>query len=226
MSISLHDDLSLRYVLSVPTAGPDDSPIPLVIVMHGRGADAKDLAGIAPAIDAGCRFVFPNAPRALETFPGMASGYTWFDGWPPAGDSVLESRNLLLRFVDELVSRYATPEGKLIISGFSQGAMMALDTGFRTRQKVAGIVSMSGALYENDMADLRSHDGIPVLIVHGTEDDMIPVIAARRMRRVLEENGIEPEYHEFPMGHWVTPESLAVVRAFLQAHLTIPAAGV
>lgn len=219
MSISLHDDLSLRYVLSVPTAKPDDSPTPLVVVMHGRGANANDLADIAPAIDAGYRFVFPNAPWALETYPGMTFGYTWFDGWPPAGDSVVESRNLLLSFIDEVVSRYATPEGKLIISGFSQGAMMSLDTGFRTRQKVAGIVVMSGALYEGGMADLRSHSDIPVLIVHGTEDDMIPVVAARRTRRVLEENGIEPEYHEFPMGHWVTPESLAVVRAFIQAHL-------
>jgi phospholipase/carboxylesterase len=219
MSISRHDDLSLRYVLSVPTAKPDDSPMPLVIVMHGRGADANDLADIAPAIDDGYRFVFPNAPQALEISPGMTFGYTWFAGWPPAGDSVIESRNLLLTFIDEVVSRYATPEGKLIISGFSQGAMMSLDTGFRTRQKVAGIVAMSGALYEDGMADLRSHSDIPVLIVHGTEDDMIPVIAARRTRRVLEENGIEPDYHEFPMGHWVTPESLAVVRAFIQAHL-------
>lgn len=216
MSTSQHDDLTLRYVMSVPGGDRDDAEMPLVIVLHGRGANANDLADIAPALDGGYRFVFPNAPKPLEAYPGMTFGYTWFDGWPPAGNSIAESRQLLLRFIDEVVERYPTPEGKLVISGFSQGALMSLDVGFRTAKKVAGIVAMSGALYEDDMADLRARKDIPVLIVHGTADDMIPVNAARRTRRVLEDHGIEPEYHEFPMGHWVTPESLAVVGEFMR----------
>lgn len=216
MSIRHYDNLSLRYVLSVPTGAPDDAEMPLVILMHGRGADANDLADVAPSLDDGYRFVFPNAPRPFEAYPGMTFGFTWFDGWPPAGNSIVESRELLLKFIDEVVAAWPTPAGKLIISGFSQGAMMSLDVGFRTRQKVAGIVAMSGAIYEDGMADLASRKETPVLLVHGTEDDMIPVNAARRTRRLLEEHGIEPEYHEFPMGHWVTPESLAVVREFIR----------
>jgi phospholipase/carboxylesterase len=220
MGTSRHDDLTLRYVMSVPGGAPAGAEMPLVVVMHGRGADANDLADIAPALDGGCRFVFPNAPKPLEAYPGMTLGYTWFDGWPPAGNSIVESRELLLRFIDEVVERYPTPAGKLIISGFSQGALMALDTGFRTAKKVAGIVVMSGALYEDGMPDLGKPNDIPVLIVHGTDDDMIPVVAARRTRRVLEDHGIEPEYHEFPMGHWVTPESLAVVSEFMRKCLS------
>jgi phospholipase/carboxylesterase len=106
----------------------------------------------------------------------------------------------------------------VILSGFSQGGMMSIDVGFRTKQQLAGIVVMSGALYEEDPPPFSPN--IPVLMVHGTEDDMIPVLAARRARRVLEQHGVDVEYHEFPMGHFVTPESMAVVGNFIRRRLS------
>ena len=216
MTLTRHDDLALRYVLNVPSSKPDDAELPLVIVMHGRGADDNDLADLAPMIDDGYRFVFPNAPKKFEPMPGYSFGYSWFDGWPPEGDSIVPSREKLLALIDELVERYPTPEGKLVVAGFSQGALMAIDAGFRTKQKVAGIVVMSGAVYEADMPDLRAQKELPVLLIHGTQDDMVPVINARRTRHILEEHGVMPEYHELPMGHHVTPESMLVVREFLR----------
>jgi phospholipase/carboxylesterase len=211
----------LKYLVRTPSGQPDTASLPLVLVMHGRGADANDLADLAPMIDppGGARFVFPNAPKAFEAAPGMIFGYTWFDGWPPRGNSLQEARAAVLELLDELVARYPTPPGKLIVSGFSQGGLMAIDVGYRTRQAVAGIVVMSGAIAEDDAPDFEAKKEIPVLIVHGTDDDMIPVLAARRARRLLEQHGIEPEYHEFPMGHHVTPESMAVVRNFMAARL-------
>lgn len=206
-------ELPLRYVLTVPSGKPDDAELPLVFVLHGRGADANDLADIAPLIDNNYRFIFPNAPEPFEPAPGFSFGYTWFDGWPAERNSFVRSRELLMRFIDEAVARYPTPPGKVVLSGFSQGGMMSLDVGFRTQQKLAGIVVMSGALNEQE-APPFSPD-IPVLMIHGTEDDMIPVLAARRGRRVLEQAGVHLEYHEFAMGHFVTPESMAVVRDFL-----------
>jgi phospholipase/carboxylesterase len=213
MTLTHHDDLSLRYVLNVPSGKPDDAELPLVIVMHGRGADANDLADLAPMMDDGYRFVFPNAAKKFEPMPGYSFGFSWFDGWPPEGDSIVESRIQMLALIDELAGRYPTPEGKIIVAGFSQGGMLALDVGFRTAQKIAGIVVMSGAIFEGDPPPLRT---LPVLLVHGTEDDMIPLFSAQRTRFVLEENGLRPEYHEFPMGHNVTPESVEVVAAFVQ----------
>jgi phospholipase/carboxylesterase len=218
MTLTRHNDLALRYVLNVPSGKPDDAELPLVIVMHGRGADANDLADLAPMIDDGYRFVFPNAAKPFEPSPGYTFGFSWFDGWPPEGDSIVQSRTKLLTLINELVERYPTPERKIVITGFSQGGMMALDVGFRTKQKIAGIVVMSGAIFEADMPPLRK---LPVLIVHGTEDDMIPLFAARRTRFILEENGVTAEYHEFPMGHHVTQESMEVVRAFLARELGV-----
>jgi phospholipase/carboxylesterase len=226
MTVTRHEDLSLHYVLSVPGSKPDDAEMPLVIVMHGLGADANDLAGLAPMLDGGYRFVFPNAPKPFEPMPGYSFGWSWFDGFPPEGDSIVQSRTKLLALIDELVKRYPTPEGKIAVTGFSQGGLMALDVGFRTKQKIAGIVVMSGAIDEADMPDLRAQRELPVLLIHGTQDDMVPVLTARRTRHILEEHGLAPEYHEFPMGHHVTPESVDVVRAFLRRVLNTRGSGV
>lgn len=219
MTLTRHDDLTLRYVLNVPSGKPDDAEMPLVMLMHGRGADADDLADVAPMIDDGYRFVFPNAAKQFEPSPGYTVGWSWFDGWPPEPNSIVTSRLQLLALIDELLARYPTPAGKLVIAGFSQGGMMAIDVGFRTKQKVAGVVVMSGAIYEADMPDLRAQKDLPVLLIHGTQDDMIKVLYARRTRHILEEHGVIPEYHEFPMGHHVTQESMAVVREFLKRRM-------
>ena len=222
--LSRHDDLALKYVLNVPNGRKDDAEMPLVIVLHGRGADANDLADVAPAIDAGYRFVFPNAPKPFEPYRGMTMGWTWFDGWPPTPATIADSRAKITTFLDQILERYPTPDGKLILAGFSQGGLMSLDIGFRTEHELAGIVVMSGALYEDGAPDLKTHGARPVLIVHGEADEVIPVNAARRARRVLEEHGIATEYHEFAMGHWVTPDSIAVVAEFIARCLGAPIA--
>lgn len=228
MKPTRHTDLALPYVLSVPSGKPDIEPMPLVIFMHGRGADASDLADLAPMIDragidgaGGYRFVFPNAARPFEAYPGMTFGFSWFDGWPPEGDSIVQSRRSMLTLIDQLIARYPT-SGKVILGGFSQGGLMALDVGFRAATPLAGIVVMSGAIYEDDLPDLRARPGQRVLLLHGADDDVIPVVAAQRTRHVLEGQGIHPEYQEFPMGHHVTPESLEVVTTFLHSCLTSP----
>ncbi|MEO8215602.1 MAG: hypothetical protein ABI718_00820, partial [Acidobacteriota bacterium] len=198
-----HQDLSLTYLeVTRPEAAPEVS-MPLILALHGRGSDARDLAGLAKEIDpAGeFRFVVPDAPRAFEAYPGMRFGYSWFDGWPPERDSLRASRTLLLKFVSEIRSRYAVPENKLILAGFSQGGLMSLDAGFRLDPPAAGIVVMSGGLNEAELPDFQGRESQRVLIVHGSSDDMIPVLYARKTRRILESSGIEPEYHEFSMGH-------------------------
>jgi phospholipase/carboxylesterase len=208
---------SLQYVLRTPSVPADSEEMPLVVVLHGRGADANDLADLAPYLDRGYRFIFPNAPKPFEPMPGYSFGFTWFDGWPAERNSITESRNLLLEFLEEMTTKFPTPRGKVILAGFSQGGLMSLDVGFRTKVELAGIVVMSGGLYEEDLPPFRTD--LPVLIVHGTQDDMIPVLAARRARRVLEDQGIDVEYHEFPMGHQVTEESMALVGGFMARRL-------
>lgn len=208
---------SLQYVLRTPTGRDDSSELPLVVVLHGRGADANDLADLAPYLGPNYRFVFPNAPKPFEPMPGYSFGFTWFDGWPAERNSLIESRTLLLTFLDEMIAKYPTPRGKVILCGFSQGGLMSIDVGFRTAVELAGIVVMSGAVFEDDLPPFRRD--LPVMVVHGTADDVIPLLAAHRTRRVLEDHGVDVDYHEFPMGHQVSEESMAVVADFMARRL-------
>jgi phospholipase/carboxylesterase len=212
----------LRHLVRIPSNRSDTEALPMVILIHGRGADMNDLADLAPMLAAagGCRFVFPNAPKPFEPYPGMAMGWTWFEGWPPQHESVVESRGEMLRFFEEITEKYPTPDGKLIIGGFSQGALMSLDSGLRTDRKLAGIICMSGGLYEVDLPDLRTRAGLPVLMAHGTADDVVPVTYARRARRLLEDAGLDVEYHEYEMGHQVAMEEAEAVKGFLERVLT------
>jgi phospholipase/carboxylesterase len=211
-----HRDGALEYVEIVPS-GKFVQGLPLVVVLHGRGADANDLADLAPQLAAGSpyRFLFPNAPRRFEPMPGYAVGFSWFDGFPPSAESFRQSRAVLTEFIAQMYERYEVTPGKTVLAGFSQGGMMSLDVGFRLEKPVSAIVCMSGAINDRDLPPLRERPNQRVLIVHGTQDEMIPVHAARKTRRILEEHGIKPEYHEFAMGHWVTEESLQVVRDFI-----------
>lgn len=206
-------DLTLRTLVTIPSGRAENEPMPTMIVMHGRGADHHDLFDLAPMLDVapGFRFVFPNAPKAWEAAPGMTFGFTWFDGWPPEPGSVAKSRELLLRFIAEVRERY--PTTALVVGGFSQGAMMALDAGLRT--DADAIVAMSGGLYEfPEGAKPR-----PVFVGHGSVDDVVPVVYGLRARLTLEEKGFDVDYHEYPMGHQIVMEEMEDVRRFLGVSL-------
>ncbi|HJW93573.1 MAG TPA: alpha/beta hydrolase [Thermoanaerobaculia bacterium] len=213
----MHRDLSLPYVLKSPPDTNADTELPLVVMLHGRGADANDLADLAPYMGPQFRFVFPNAAKPFEAMPGYSFGFTWFDGWPAERNSLIASRELLLRFLDEITARYPTPKGKVILSGFSQGGLMSIDAGFRTSVELAALVVMSGALYEEDLPPFRRD--LPMLMVHGIADDVIPVLVAHRARRVLEDHGVDVDYREFPMGHQVSEESMSAVADFMAGRL-------
>jgi phospholipase/carboxylesterase len=213
-----HTGPPLRYLELVPS-GSEEKGLPIVIIIHGRGADAHDFVGTAPELDAGYRFIFPNAPDPFEPMPGYSFGFTWFDGWPPAPESIQRSRQLLIDFIDGISKQYETPLARTILCGFSQGGMMAADVAWRLEERLAGVVVMSGAIYERELPDLKSKPGMPILIVHGSGDDVIPVLAARRSRSLLEESGVEVEYEEYPMAHHVSPASMAKVREFMARNL-------
>lgn len=202
-------DLTLRALLSIPSGRSGQEEMPTIVLMHGRGADANDLADLAPLLDVapGCRFVLPNAPKPWEAAPGMTFGFTWFEGWPPDPASVTASRELLLKFTGEIREQH--PTSKLILAGFSQGAMMALDAGLRT--DAAAIVAMSGGLYELPPNAAPR----PIFIGHGTIDEVVPVSYARRARLQLEQAGFDVTFHEYPMGHQIVMEELEELRRFL-----------
>ncbi|HEY8600617.1 MAG TPA: hypothetical protein VIL85_19430 [Thermomicrobiales bacterium] len=206
---------------------------PLVIGLHGRGSNADDLAGLAPVLDPGWRYIFPQAPNRLDV-GGWGENFSWYEpimtdaerrhaahAGVPVSSPLLAARERLGAFLAATHERLATPPAQSALIGFSQGAAMTLDTGLHAASRYAALVAMSGYLPEGDdlpmvIAAARSQ---PLLIIHGTVDTIVDVIIGRRARRVLETLGMSLEYREFAMGHEVSEESLAVVAAFLREHL-------
>ncbi|HUO84204.1 MAG TPA: alpha/beta fold hydrolase [Thermoanaerobaculia bacterium] len=216
-----YDDLSLSYLESVPGGKGGSDAMPLVVILHGRGADSQDLAGLAPELesDSGYRFIFPDAPRPFYAAPGIHFGYTWFDGWPPEAGSIRPSRERLDQFLDELHQRYGAGDRATALCGFSQGGMMALDVGLRRPKPLAAIICLSGGLSGVDLPETLERRDQAVLIVHGTLDDMLPVSLGRAARDILEARGLQPEYHELEIGHQISGEEIGMVAAFLHRHL-------
>ncbi|MGN6759467.1 MAG: alpha/beta hydrolase [Thermomicrobiales bacterium] len=193
---------------------------PLVIGLHGRGSSPDDLAGLAPLLDTGWRYVFPRAPLRLD-FGVYGTGYSWYEPIPATPEQMTAARALLAAFLAALHERLMIPPGRSALLGFSQGAAMTLAAGLRAPTPYAALVALSGYLPE--AADLptviAARTGQPVLIAHGTHDDVLDITLARRARATLEAHGLTPEYHEFALRHEIGDEELAAVRDFLHRHL-------
>ncbi len=192
--------------------------LPLIIAIHGRGADATDLAGLAGELH-GDRYqwVLPQGPRPVSLAPGY-TGWAWYDLGASQAQTVIESRDLLMRFVDSLLAKLDVPRSRTLIMGFSQGAVMAMHVGLASLEPFAGIVAMSGHLpaAEELIPILPERLDRKLIMVHGTRDSVLSIDVGRRARDIIEKAGLKPEYHEFDMDHQITADSLAVVRSFVE----------
>ena len=207
----------LSYVeIARPDAPPD---LPLVVLLHGRGASADDLAPLAPELDGGgYRFVLPNGRLRVDL--GGWVGFAWYE-IGATGRDLPVSRAAVEGLLRELWARTGGGPARTVLLGFSQGAVLTLDVGLRSAECFAGLVAMSGFLHEDPElgpALVRAREQ-RVLIVHGVDDNVLPVTRGRAARLALEAAGLQPEYHELAMQHEVTGESLALVRTFLHAVL-------
>jgi phospholipase/carboxylesterase len=206
----------LKYVQVDPDVEQDD--LPLIISIHGRGADATDLAGLASEIaPEQYRWILPQGPRPVDLGMGY-TGWAWYELGEQQAETVVESRDILAGFVDTMLAELQVPRRRAVIMGFSQGSVMALHVGLSSEEPFGSVVVMSGHLPAAEALEpiLPRRLDRSVLVVHGTEDQTLPIERGRRVRAALEGAGLKPEYHEFRMGHQITPESLAVVSEFIQ----------
>jgi phospholipase/carboxylesterase len=212
----------LYYLELAPATARRD--LPLVVGLHGRGAAAEDLGGLAAQLDdEHYRYVLFYGPLVLYMGDGIR--YAWYER-ERAEETVPAARARVSAALRELWSRHDVAPGRTALFGFSQGGVMTLEVGLHLDERLAGLVCMSGRLYPTDgleaaLRRARDRDQA-VLLIHGTRDARMPVEEARDTRARLAAAGLRPEYQEFPMEHEVTPESLAAVRAFVQ-HVLPPA---
>jgi phospholipase/carboxylesterase len=190
----------------------------LVVFLHGYGADGNDLIEIGKAWQQylpRAAFVSPHAPEPCGQAP---VGRQWFaltfrdpnERWL----GVNKAAPVVERFIDAELARHKLPPTALALVGFSQGTMMALHVGLRRAVPPAAIVGYSGLLVlppdgkpETLAAEIRSRP--PVLLVHGTEDELIPPQALFQATQGLAALGVPVEWHlSAGIGHGIDPEGL------------------
>jgi phospholipase/carboxylesterase len=195
----------------------------LLILHHGRGADAHDLLGLADVIDRSHRLhvVTPQGPLTL---PGWG-GYHWYQvprvGYPDH-DSFHASYKLLADFHDETWERTGIPPERTVFGGFSMGTVMSYATGLGAgRPRPAGIMAFSGFIPTVDdwSPDLHSRVGMPVFIAHGRADQVIEIDFAHMARAELDAAGLEVEYLEGDGGHQIDPAALGPAIGWLAARV-------
>ena len=215
---------ALLESLEVETA---PSPRAAVIWMHGLGADGYDFVDVPPALrlpeSLAVRFVFPHAPMRPVTINGGMVMRAWYDIRPDAGARREDEPGLRQsqRQVEALIAREkarGVPAARIVLAGFSQGGAMALQTGLRHPERLAGIMALSCYLPLADRvaaeASAANRD-VPIFLAHGTHDPLIPLTRARRARESLTGLGYAVEWHEYPMPHSVCDAEIRDIGAWL-----------
>jgi phospholipase/carboxylesterase len=192
--------------------------------MHGRGADEHDLAPLLQALDPDESMLglLPRGPLALP--PGGRHWYVLREVGSPDRETFLETFALLSDWVDGVLSENEVAPERLVLGGFSQGAVMAYSLGLAAgRQRPAAILAFSGFIPRVDGFDLdpEGRSGLPVSISHGSLDPIISVEFAREARARLEAAGLAVRYREDPVPHTIAPGALAQAKQVLTDALAV-----
>jgi phospholipase/carboxylesterase len=196
---------------------------PLLVMLHGIGADENDLFPLAHALDPRLRVVSLRAPH------DYAVGRAWFRiDFHPDGSitpQVAEARAVLadlVRWLAAAPARHAADPRRLFLLGFSQGAMMALGVLRTAPALLAGVVALSGRTPEDLFEPAAAPEEVarvPLLVAHGTFDDLLAVENGRRVRDLFAPRSADFTYREFPVGHGISADEVAFVNAWLAARL-------
>ncbi len=209
-----------NFDLKTYTHGPISrgEPQQLVILLHGLGSDGRDLIGLAPLYAQSLPdavFVSPDAPFPCDMAP---MGYQWFSLQDRAPEAMLGGVERVAPVVDNFIAaqmdKYNVAAEKTALVGFSQGSMMSLYVGPRFPQKLAGVLAYSGALIAPPAPE---NFKIPIHLVHGDYDEIVPVEACHHAQSVLSKAGYEVSGGIVPgLGHSIDENGLTSGRDFLQ----------
>ena len=208
--------------LSGPALDPASggAPSSLVILLHGVGADDNDLIGLAPHLARvlpDTAFVSPNAPYPCDMAP---MGYQWFS--IQTQDTALrlaairQTSEILNAFIDAQLAAHGLSDDRLALVGFSQGTMMSLFIAPRRDNPCAGIMAYSGRLEGGAELAHEIKSRPPVMMVHGDQDELLPVTSMTDAAARLVDNGLQVETHVRPgLGHGIDEVGLQIGMSFL-----------
>jgi phospholipase/carboxylesterase len=203
------------------------NPAGTVIWMHGLGADGWDFVPIVRELPLpeglALRFIFPHAPMRPVTINNGMTMRAWYDiaqmdlARVPDEGGIRESQALVEQLLASEKAR-GVDASRIVLAGFSQGGVIALQTGLRHAEKIGGIVALSTYLALVDSLDKEgaaANKRTPILMIHGTQDPVIPVQLADASQQALVARGYDLEWQTYPMPHAVCAEEVEAVGGFL-----------
>lgn len=205
--------------------GPN--PVASIVLMHGLGADGNDFVPICKQLALSAvgpvRFVFPNAPVIAVTVNGGYRRPAWYDILNT--DLVRREDEAGLRksqtAIEAVLAREKSrgiPANRTVIAGFSQGCAMALMTGLRHSERLAGIVGLSGYLPLADKTATERHAAnaqTPIFMAHGRQDPVVQLTRAIASRNALQTLGYKVQWTDYAMEHSVCPEEITDLNQWL-----------
>jgi phospholipase/carboxylesterase len=217
----------LTYLLPAIELVTNHNPTASVVWLHGLGADGNDFVPLVKELglpdDKPVRFIFPHAPMRPVSINGGQVMRAWYDLGILAGqmtsneEHIRASQGAVNALVEREVAR-GIPAEKIFLAGFSQGGVIALQTGLRYRKRLGGILALSTYLaLASSLPAERSeaNTAIPIYMAHGRDDPVIAMSMATRSRDELHRLGYKVEWHEYPMQHSVCMEEVETIRAWL-----------
>ncbi|MGS0740777.1 alpha/beta hydrolase [Glaciimonas sp. GG7] len=222
----------MTTLLNTQEISTSATPTASVIWMHGLGADGSDFVPIVKELDLhgcpGIRFVFPDAPTMPVTINNGHVMPAWYDIF--SADLVKREDEAGLRNsqaqIDALIAQEITrgiSADKIVIAGFSQGCAMALQTGLRYPQKLAGIMCLSGYLPLRDKVEAErsaANQDTPIFMAHGSADPVVVLNRAEQSREILQQLGYQIQWHTYPMQHSVCVQEVADIGSWLRRILS------
>jgi phospholipase/carboxylesterase len=203
----------------VPPGSHAREPYPALVFLHGRGADEKDLLGLAPFFDPGVLIVSVRAP-----FQFPAGGWTWYDLQEvgnPHQQQFSESYDRLEQFLADVKKHYPVDSKRIFLFGFSMGAVMSYAVSLTRPEAIAGVVAHSGYIPEHSSLRfaLDKLQNSSFFVAHGIHDPVIPVQLGRHAKELLTRTKARLEYHEYPIAHQISQESIADGANWLKKNL-------
>lgn len=200
----------------------------IVVFVHGYGANGADLLGLADPLGEHLPDTLFVAPDAPENIPGMPMGFQWFPIPWIDGSSEEEAERGMAAAVDDfnafldalMVDEDVLPE-QVVLFGFSQGTMMSLHVAPRREDPIAGIVAFSGRLLSPETLVDEVVSRMPVLLVHGDQDDVVPPQSLPEAADALQQAGFQDVFAHVMKGtaHGIAPDGLSVALAFMRDKL-------
>jgi phospholipase/carboxylesterase len=202
-------------------------PDAAVIWLHGLGADGNDFVPIIPELrlpaTLAIRFVFPHAPVRPVTINDGLPMRAWYDVLAAdiASRADMAGVQVSQRSIEALIAHEKSRgivARRILLAGFSQGGVIALHTGLRHAERLAGIVALSTYLVAADRLPTEAgaaNRDVPIFMAHGDADPMIRPEWGQSSRRALEASGYRVQWHTYRMQHAVVLEEIQAIGAFI-----------